>query len=276
VGVAENPIEIAPRPAPVKGKTDRSGLLGLLLTFFLKFAKLATIVKSAFLAASFGAYAVLFSWQFAILIIVSLFVHENGHIWAMRRLGMRTRGIYFIPFIGGAAVAESAFPSRRAEVFVAIMGPIWGLGLAAIVACLYVVTGNALWAAAAGWMAFINLFNLFPVNPLDGGRIVKSIAFSLHSWLGIAVMALGFLSALFFSVWFGYGLLIFIVLIGGFEFFGEMRARLRGYVAQAPMRRLEIAASFAGYVTMAVLLLGLMLVMEHQPGAGLTVQFLRS
>lgn len=272
----ENPAPALPQPQPVKEKSSRTGPLGLLLMLGLKFSKVATLIKAALFAGSFGMYAVLFSWKFAALIVVSLFVHENGHVWAMKRCGMRTKGIYFIPFLGGAAVADEAFRTRRDEVFVAIMGPIWGLALAALVAGLYIVTQNPLWAAASGWMAFINLFNLFPVNPLDGGRIVKSVAFSLRSWIGIAVMAAGFLGALLFAVWFGFGLLLFIVLIGGVEFFGEVQARRRGLLGRAGMRASEIMASVGGYVTLAAVLLALMVVMQHEPGAGLAMQILRT
>jgi Zn-dependent protease len=272
----ENPAPALPQPQPVKQKSTRTGPLGLLMTLLLKLSKMATLVKAVLLAGSFGIYSVLFSWQFAAIILISLFVHENGHIWAMKRLGIKTKGIYFIPFLGGAAVAEDAFRTRRDEVFVAIMGPIWGLTLAIAVAALYIVTHNSLWAAAAGWMAFINLFNLFPVNPLDGGRIVKSVAFSLNSWLGIAVMVAGFLGALFFSFWFGFGLLIFIVFVGGIEFMGEIQARKRGLLRRPGMSGFEVAGSVVSYLTLAAVLLGLLLLMRDQPGAGLALQVLQT
>jgi Zn-dependent protease len=272
----ETPVLELSRVQPAKNRSGSAGPWGLMLTLGLKLSKIITVTKAALFAASFGAYAVLFSWQFAALVLTALFVHENGHIWAMKRCGMKTRGIYFIPFFGGAAVSDSAFRTRRDEVFVAIMGPIWGLSLAILVGGLYVITRDPIWAAAAGWMAFINLFNLFPVNPLDGGRIVKSLAFSLHSWLGIGIMGAGFLGALFLAYWFGFGLLIFIVFLGGAEFVAEVRARQRGNVARAALRRLEIMASFGGYVGLIVLLLGFMVLMRDQPGAGLALHILQT
>jgi len=89
----------------------------------LTLAKTVKFGQAALFGISAAAYSLLFSWQFAVLILVSLFIHEGGHIWAMRQCGMRTRGIYFIPFLGGVALADESFPSRGAEVFVAIMGP---------------------------------------------------------------------------------------------------------------------------------------------------------
>ncbi len=274
--IAEQPSDTIPSAQPIKRKSDRTGAAGLLLTFFLKFAKFFKLAKLVLFTASFATYAVLFSWKFAVLILVSLFVHENGHIWAMKRVGIKTKGIYFIPLFGGAAVAESAFPSRRDEVFVAIMGPIWGLALALGAGALYVATQDPLWAAASGWMAFINLFNLFPLNPLDGGRIVKSVAFSLNSWLGIGVMLAGFLAALVLTFKFGFGLLVFILFIGAAEFFAEVRAHRAGRPGLPGMRLREVLGSLAGYVLLAGVLLGLMLTMQHEPGAGLATQFLRT
>ncbi|HZU12971.1 MAG TPA: site-2 protease family protein [Chloroflexota bacterium] len=271
--IADTPPVNPPTPAPARSR--RSGPLGLLLTLGAKGSKAVVLVKAALAAASFGLYSVVFTWQFALLILISIFVHENGHIWAMKRCGMKTRGIYFIPFIGGAAIADSAFRSRREEVFVAIMGPIWGLALALVSALLYLVTRNALWAAAAEWIAFINLFNLFPVNPLDGGRIVKSIAFSFHSWIGLGVMLLGFIAAFVAAVLFGYGLLVFVVAVGALEFAGEVGWRRRRLV-KPPMRLPGILASSVSYVTLAAVLLGLMVLMGGQPGAGLATSFLHS
>ncbi|GAC1468164.1 MAG: hypothetical protein PVSMB7_15750 [Chloroflexota bacterium] len=273
---AQSPTSSFPSPTGTAQRGNKPGLIGVLLALGAKVVKAAKVAKLALLGASFGIYSVLFSWQFALLILVSLFVHESGHIWAMKRCGMRTKGIYFIPFLGGAAVADEAFPTRRAEAFVAIMGPIWGFALAALVAGVYLVTGVPFWAAAAGWMAFINLFNLFPVNPLDGGRIVKSAAFSLDSRIGIGVMAAGFLAALLVAVQFGFGLLIFIVLIGGAEFAAEVSARKRGGFSRPAMRLPEVVGSLGGYLILGAALLALMTAMQSEPGAGLALQILRS
>ncbi len=151
-----------------------------------------------------------------------LFVHESGHIWAMKRCGMHTKGIYFIPFLGAAAVTDEEFKTRNDESFIAIMGPIWGLALSCVAAITYLISENPFFAAVASWMAMINLFNLIPINPLDGGRIVKSIAFSLHSHLGLIVMFAGFVAAGFFAYEMKIGLFYFLLVVGGTELFVEM------------------------------------------------------
>ena len=94
-----------------------------------KLVKGLKVGKVGLAGASLASYAYMFTWEFAAMIIFMLFVHESGHIWAMKRCGVKTKGIYFLPFVGGVAVADEEFPSRGAEVFIAIMGPIWGFEL---------------------------------------------------------------------------------------------------------------------------------------------------
>jgi membrane-associated protease RseP (regulator of RpoE activity) len=140
-----------------------------------------------------------------------LVIHEYGHLRCMKHYGMRTRGIYLIPLLGAAAVAEDNFPSRRAEATIALAGPLIGTLLAAGTGLLYFATRNGAFAAAAAWMALINLFNLLPVVPLDGGRVVKSITCSIGSRTGlvalIAGMLLGAVLAVTADLW------IFVILI---------------------------------------------------------------
>lgn len=161
--------------------------------------------------ASFAAYAFLFTWQFAVIILGMLVIHEGGHLRCMKHFGMKTRGIFLIPLIGAAAVAEDSFPSRRAEAVIALAGPLTGAVLAAGTGLLYFATRNGALAAAAAWMALVNLFNLLPVVPLDGGRVVKSITCSIGSRTGlgalIAGMLLGAVLAVTADLW------IFVIVI---------------------------------------------------------------
>lgn len=155
-----------------------------LISVVIKMAKMLKVGKVALAGGSFILYVSVFTWKFALLLMFSLAFHELGHIWAMRRCGMKTKGIYFLPFLGAAAVTEDEFPSREVESFVAMTGPVWGLSLALVVAGAHVFNHSPIWAAAAGWMAMVNLFNLLPINPLDGGRVLKSVAFSIHQDVG--------------------------------------------------------------------------------------------
>ncbi|HTK04871.1 MAG TPA: site-2 protease family protein [Candidatus Eisenbacteria bacterium] len=196
---------------------------GKFLTLIGKLLKTLKLGKVALAGASFGAYALLFSWKFALVLIGSLVFHEMGHLWAMRRYGLKTKGIYLIPLLGAAAVSEEAFPSRKAETVIALMGPIWGFGLALAMFGLYGATDMPLFAALAGWMAMLNLFNLLPINPLDGGRVMKSIAYSISSRLGVLFMAAGLAGGFLLAHYFNFGLVTFLTVFGALELAGEIR-----------------------------------------------------
>lgn len=193
-------------------------LLGIIVKF-AKFGKAGLAIGTAV------TYSYLFTWQFALVIMVSLLFHEYGHVWAMQRCGLKTKGIYFIPFLGAAAVADEDFKSRRDEVYIAIMGPIWGLILAIITVIIYLKTGNAFFGAAAGWMAMVNLFNLLPINPLDGGRVMKSVAFSIGPGPGILFLAIGTLASIALTFYFGVLLFSVLLLIGLLEAWYEIQYR---------------------------------------------------
>src|SRR6266851_460248 len=135
-----------------------------------------------------GAAAVL-GWrpvEAACVIVYAIFVHETGHVLAMKACGIKTSGMYFLPFLGAVAVSKEPARTRAQEWFIAIAGPAFGLlSLAPLLAVAY-ATGDPQWDAYAAMAALINLFNLLPIGILDGGRIVQAIAFSIAGWLGIA------------------------------------------------------------------------------------------
>jgi Zn-dependent protease len=163
---------------------------GKLLSFFPKILKAAKLIKVGLFLATFASYSVLFSWKFAALILLTVGFHESCHVFAMRRVGIPTKGFYFLPFLGGVALA-SAKPKTFAQwCFVALAGPAGGFLLALITAAIYFTTHTPLFGVAASWMALINLFNLFPIAPLDGGHVIKAIALSLHKKAGVVFLAI--------------------------------------------------------------------------------------
>lgn len=208
----------------------RIGLVSLLvklgakiLPVFLKLFKGAKSLKAVLALASFGLWELFFSWQFAVLLMLTIFIHESGHVWAMRKMGMKTKGFYFVPLLGGAAVPDDMFPSRGSESYVAIMGPIWGGLMIIPVLILWYATGNPLWAGIIGWIAMINLFNLLPILPLDGGRILRSIAFSFSRKIGFILVGAGMLFGAFITYKARLILFAFLFVLGGLEILIEAR-----------------------------------------------------
>ncbi|MBI4281182.1 site-2 protease family protein [Candidatus Uhrbacteria bacterium] len=189
--------------------------------FLLKFLGLLTkllkggsAIKLGLGAATFGAYSVLFDWRFALTVLACIGIHESGHVWAMRRLGMATRGFYFIPLLGGVAVPESAFPNAYTESYVALMGPIWGLFTAAATYGLFLATNHQAYEVAACWMALVNLLNLLPIHPLDGGRVVRSLFRSVRGTASLAFIFCFSLMGMTFSAVNKYWLFVFLGVLG--------------------------------------------------------------
>lgn len=192
-----------------------------------KLAKGMGTAKVVLGVGSFGAYAVLIDWRFAVALLACVGIHESGHVWAMRRMGMATRGFYFIPFFGGMAVNDSAFPSPRAHAYVALMGPIWGLGTAFVTHLLFLGTGNRVFEVAACWMAFVNCLNLLPIHPLDGGRVLHAIGQGLRGVVGVTIAAIVSVVGMYVCIAQGYYLFGFFGLMGLMEQAGTVWQRWR-------------------------------------------------
>jgi len=247
-----------------------------LLSLGLKLLKSAKAVKVLLVGASVAAYSWLFSIQFALLIILCLVIHEYGHIRAMKYFGMKTKGIYLIPFVGGAAVGESNLNTRWQNVVISIMGPVFGAGLSILSLLLYYVTGMPIFAGVAGFNALLNLFNLLPILPLDGGHILKAITFSMHNIAGLILCIGGILLGVVISYSFGLALLWFLLLIGSFEILLEWR--YRQHSALLPLDRYGQIFSAVWYLLTIGILVGIifLLATSGDPVLALPLEVLRS
>jgi Zn-dependent protease len=128
------------------------------------------------MALTLGVYWAAWGWRFALGLLVSLYIHEMGHVAALERLGIKATGPMFIPGLG-AFVRLKQYPATpREDARVGLAGPIWGMGVAALCFALWQVTGYGLWGALAEWGGRINLFNLTPLGPLDGGRGFRALS----------------------------------------------------------------------------------------------------
>ena len=202
----------------------RQGVLGLFALGF-KLFKSAKVVKVALAGASVAGYAWLFTIEFALMLIACLVIHEYGHVRAMQYFGIKTKGIYLIPFVGGLAVSDDKITTRWQDVVISLMGPAFGLITSVLGVVLYYATDMQIFAGVAVLSALLNLFNLLPILPLDGGHVLKSISFSMRSWVGLSICILGVLFGLWLSYTFGLMLLVFFLFIGALEIVFEWRGR---------------------------------------------------
>lgn len=178
------------------------GLAGLaLLLWKFKFALAFLLTKGKLLLLgltktstlfsmmlSLGVYWTVWGWRFALGLVLSIYVHEMGHIFALRHYGIRASAPMFIPGLG-AMVRLNQYPaSPKEDARVGLAGPIWGLAAALAVYAAFLVTGWDSLGAIAKVGAWINLFNLVPVWQLDGSRGFRAMTKPAR-WLCVFAIA---------------------------------------------------------------------------------------
>jgi Zn-dependent protease len=241
----------------------RWGPLGMLAAFVL--TKLGWIVM-ALKALKFGSllsmvlmvwvYAQYWGVPFALGFVLLIFVHETGHALAMRQQGIRFSAPVFSPFVG-AVIAMRGMPRNAwIEAVVGIGGPVLGTVGAALCLAIGLATGSAFWFALASTGFLLNLFNMIPVSPLDGGRVVGV----LTRWLWLAGYVIGGL-----VVYATRSPLVFLILLLGLATLPRLlRDPPPGYYDVAPARRLAMGAAYFGLIG---ILAGGMMVSDHLGGA---------
>ncbi|HEX6643434.1 MAG TPA: site-2 protease family protein [Gemmatimonadales bacterium] len=192
--------EAAPAP-PDALRRFGPWLFGVLLVLWkFKFILVFVLTKAKFLLlgltkastllsmlAAAGVYWSLWGWKFAFGIVASIYVHEMGHVAALRHFGIRASAPMFIPGFG-AVVRLHQHPATTGEdARVGLAGPLWGLGAALVALGIHLATNAPIWAAIARFGAWVNLFNLLPVWQLDGGRGFRALSRS-QRWLAVAAL----------------------------------------------------------------------------------------
>ncbi|MBB1313475.1 MULTISPECIES: site-2 protease family protein [Aliivibrio] len=238
---------------PIKAER-RFSLIGL-VSLGMKALKSVKLVKVVLASASIAAYSWLFSIEFALSLIACLVFHEYGHIRAMKYFGMKTKGIYLIPFLGGLALSDEKINTRWQDVVISIMGPFFGLILSLILIVVYWITGEMFFAGLAVFNAFLNLFNLLPILPLDGGHVLKSVSFSMNSKVGIALCALAAIGGIILSYQLGLALFGFLLIMGSLEIVFEWKQRHHSHLL--PLDKYGQIVSSAWYVGLVSSLVGI-------------------
>lgn len=241
-------------PVHAAPKSKSFSLFGL-GAFAMKLLKSAKVIKVLLAGASLAAYSWLISLPFALALIACLVVHEYGHVRAMRSFGMQTKGIYLIPFLGGAALTEDKINTRWQDVVISMMGPCFGLGMSLVCLLAYGISGMPIFAGIAVFNAMLNLINLLPILPLDGGHVLKSISFSMNNKLGIVACVAAAGLGIFISFSLGLSLFVFLMVIGCLEIFFEWRTRHHSHLL--PLDRYGQIFSGVWYVLLVSSLIGI-------------------
>lgn len=217
------------------------GKLKFLILPVLKFVPV--ILKTGgSMVVTIWLYAMMWGWKFALGFVLLIFVHECGHLVAARWCGLNAGAPVFIPFMGAFIALKDAPRNAWIEAVVGIGGPVFGLAGALVCHNVFTFTHDPMWLALAYSAYFLNLVNLTPITPLDGGRIVAA----LSPWLWLAGLAL--------LVWFmferGPNLVLIIILIASlpqvWRLFWSRTDEERRYYELAPGQRLIMGASYFG------------------------------
>jgi Zn-dependent protease len=264
---------LPPEPAgpqseePKLAQRRRGGIgaiLAALAAFLFKFKFLLFIgakligVSWTFLL-SLWIYVVVFGWKLAVVVMLLLLAHELGHYFAFRAYGLPVRLPAFVPLLG-AFTAGAAPDDLEQDAYIALAGPLVGLGLAAVCYAIGETTHDRFWYACADLSAFLNLFNMIPMPPFDGGRIIGAL------WPPLWI--LGFAVFVAFAV-FMHVPVLFVAIIGLLGL-PAMIAAWRGHVDPRALR-MTFNARLRVSLWYLATLLGLFFVMA-QSHAGAALQ----
>ena len=218
------------------------GLGFLILKFGGLLLKLKVVTTGASMLVSIAAYTWIWGLPFAIGFVVLIFVHELGHVLELRRQGVPASAPLFIPFLGAVIGMKELPDDAWKEARVALAGPILGSVGAAVLWVIGESTGSELLLALAFTGFFLNLFNLIPIVPLDGGRA----AGALHPVLWFV----GLLMMVGLVVLRPNPLLVVIVVLGGLDLWNRWRARGEAgdYYRLTVGQRVSVAVVYLGLV----------------------------
>jgi Zn-dependent protease len=226
-------------------------LLAKLKAIILLLPKVKLLVTAATMAVSVAAYATIWGFSFAAGFVVLLLVHEMGHVIALRREGIRASAPMFIPFLGALISARSLGDNAVAEARVGLAGPILGTIGSLVCLAAWGVTGHDYWRALAYTGLFLNLFNLLPVVPLDGGRAMAAMS----PWMWFA----GFAGIVVLAFVFPNPIILIIAAFAAYETYRRWQQRRSGglqqeaYYRVSSRDRLLVGAVYLGLVALLVI-----------------------
>jgi Zn-dependent protease len=213
--------------------------------------KLKLLTTSGTMLVSVAAYSLIWGWKFAAGFVLLLLVHEMGHVIQLRREGIEASAPMFVPFLGAVVAARSLGDDAAAKARVGLAGPVLGSLGAALLIPVWQATGSDFWQALAFTGFFLNLFNLLPVIPLDGGRAMAAMA----PWMwfvGLAAMT-------GLAIAFPNPIILIILAFAAMSTWQRWKARRAGgeeaaaYYRVRPAQRVAIAAVYIGLIAALVI-----------------------
>lgn len=259
------PVLEPEKKGKAKGLLGMLGVAGLVLVkfavklkflfVFFKLGKFLTTLLS--MGVTIALYASFYGIWFAIGFVALIFCHEMGHYVAAQLLGIEVSAPLFIPFVGAMISLKESPKTAEQEALMAVGGPAAGILASFFCLGIYGVTGIPLFSALAYIGLFMNLFNLIPVHPLDGGRISVAVT----PWLWAIGIPIGIVAAFkFHSI-----ILIMILILGGIEAYKGFKGEKKEYFSNVS-KATRIAFGI-GYLAMIMICgVGMMVIFaNHMP-----------
>ncbi len=254
-----------PRRSRVREKLGAAGaatiaLLAKLKAVILFLPKIKVLATAGTALVSVAAYSVLWGWSFALGFVLLILLHEMGHVIALRREGIPASAPMFIPFMGAVIGARSLGDNALAEARVGLAGPLLG-SLAAGAVALAGAAAHSDFLEALGYTGMLlNLFNLLPVVPLDGGRAMAAMT----PWMWLAGLA----ALVALDVVAPNPILLLITIVAVYEIYRRWKQQRSPSAAQASYyrvsarNRLRVGAVYVGLIV--ALALGMNAVYLHR------------
>lgn len=161
---------------------------GKLKFILLGLSKAGTLLS---MFAFFGVYWTTFGWPLALGLVISIYIHEMGHVAELRRAGIAAGAPLFIPGLGAMILLRKHIDDPVLDARIGLAGPLWGLATALAAFGIHAVTRQQVWFAIAELGAWINLFNLIPIWQLDGSRGFHALS-RPQRWAAVGVIAATF------------------------------------------------------------------------------------
>ena len=234
-------------------------LLAKLKALLLLLPKAKFLISAGSMAVSIVAYTTIWGFSFALGFVVLLLVHELGHVIALRREGIPASLPMFVPFLGALISARSLGDNALAEARVGLAGPVLGSIGSGVCLIIWAITGHDFWRALGYTGLFLNLFNLLPVVPLDGGRAMAAMT----PWMWFV----GFAAIVALAILFPNPIMFIIAVLAAVETYKRWQHRRAGrapfgatatagssaeYYAVSPRARLLVGVVYLGLIALLV------------------------
>jgi Zn-dependent protease len=248
------PGQGSPRPTTAGSRIKRAtaplvGAAAAVAKFGAVLIKFKAFVVVGSMAVSIAAYASLWGWKYAVGFVLLILVHEMGHVVMLRARGIKASAPIFLPFLGAFVAMKSAPRSVYEEAESALAGPLLGTVGALALAWVAHADGSGLLRSLAFTGMLINLFNLLPALPLDGGRV----AGALHP----AIWVVGLLALLGLEIHSPSPILLLVIVLGSYELWHRWRGRnsaaSKAYLTLTSQQRMRIGLAYVGLVVVLLI-----------------------